>query len=101
MRGFLWNEGNYVTNVFDDIATQFKQRSSNNEVDNYHSMTVNPNTTVNELMCQFSEHFPFLRLALYEGNGAKKRTATENDYAIKNGKIGTDKSQKLLIYFKK
>ena len=49
------------------------------------SMTVNPNTTVNELMCQFSEHFPFLRLALYEGVGSKKRAATENDFALKFG----------------
>ncbi len=49
------------------------------------SMTVNPNTTVNELMCQFAEHFPFLRLALYEGVGNKKRAATENDFALKNG----------------
>ena len=49
------------------------------------SMTVNPNTTVNELMCQFAEHFPFLRLALYEGVGSKKRAATENDFALKTG----------------
>jgi hypothetical protein len=49
------------------------------------SMTVNPNTTVNELMCQFAEHFPFLRRALYEGVGSKKRAATENDFALKNG----------------
>ena len=49
-------------------------------------MTVNPNTTVNELMCQFAEHFPFLRLALYEGVGSKKRAATEKDFALKNRK---------------
>ena len=49
-------------------------------------MTVNPNTTVNELMCQFSEQFPFLRLALYEGVGSKKRAATENDFALKTEK---------------
>jgi len=48
-------------------------------------MTVNPNTTVNELMCQFAEHFPFLRLALYVGVGSKKRAATENDFALKSG----------------
>jgi hypothetical protein len=49
-------------------------------------MIVNPNTTVNELMCQFAEHFPFLRLAFYEGSGSKKRVATENDFALKNRK---------------
>jgi sporulation-control protein spo0M len=49
------------------------------------SMTVNPNTTVNELMCQFAEHFPFLRLALYEGMGNKKRAASENEYVLKFG----------------
>jgi hypothetical protein len=48
-------------------------------------MTVNPNTTVNELMCQFAEHFPFLRLALYEGMGNKKRAASENEYVLKFG----------------
>jgi len=49
-------------------------------------MTVNPNTTVNELMCQFDEHFPFLRLALSDGNDSKKRVANETDFALKNRK---------------
>ena len=53
-------------------------------------MTVNPNTTVNELMCQFAEHFPFLRLALYEGSGSKKRAANETDFALKNRKNSVD-----------
>jgi hypothetical protein len=47
-------------------------------------MTVTNYTTVNELMCQFSEHFPFLRLALYEGKDAKKRHASEKENVLKN-----------------
>lgn len=41
-------------------------------------------------MCQFSEHFPFLRLALYEGNGVKKRAANDSDPALKNGNISVE-----------
>jgi hypothetical protein len=50
-------------------------------------MTVTPYTTVDELMRQFSEHFPFLRLALYEGSDARKRPASEKELVLKNSKI--------------
>jgi len=65
-------------------------------------MNVTPTTSVNELMQQFSERFPFLRLYLYEEFGSQKRAANDHDFALKSGKkniqVNFESSTKVLDF---